>query len=678
MNWRLLATVLAVLGGTRWADGQAVRPLPYSSQLKTDPSVGNIQGIQRYGRSLKTDPQEGEGYSYHVYPTTSSGTVVIGADTSGRVAGQSQTEGMRSKTVADLGTIHADLKSALERMRRTDPNSQDLAGIQGQIADVEAKIRSAERQFESQAVYAKAAIPQVAVIDPSLGSASPYPPPFDATAGLRNYELPPASPPPTFLAPPGIVAESKVYVPALPGEGKAPDLAEVHHQPLIQVKLRVVEVVRGDQLQVGSVLDYVSRDFNGPTLINGNNVNGNRQNLSGGSRFRQESLVGLGPATVVDGKSNLTNLSGTGMLVNLTSKHINYIAELLATELNGDVVTAPEVVTLNGQNVEFVAGDKVPFALGQNVIVGESNNIQQFFYKNVGTYVSVTPKIVNWGFHGEGDGKAPIASSEIRDWYHLLQWVSQQPPMAAALSSQNLASFSDPRLLIPFDVKSAVLKELSKYPRESVISQVQQFYAKASPSVVVFAEDCEPNPCRWKPEDCTIDLAVVVRLSELGSQAKTVNFDPGADTAINTEANVRAIANVIQVKSGNGVVMAGLIGENEFEQVAKVPVLGDVPFLGFLFRSKATRRDKTEVLIFLEARVLDPQPEVARAQSHDDFLLGHDYVRAGLLDNPLEYGMYRAGFGSYLPPNSCQERIFWERTGRSVRKIVTHVDDAVQ
>src|SRR5262245_23686547 len=48
------------------AFGQAVRAVPYNAQLHTDPDVGNVQGIQRYGRPLCTDPDQGEGYSYHV------------------------------------------------------------------------------------------------------------------------------------------------------------------------------------------------------------------------------------------------------------------------------------------------------------------------------------------------------------------------------------------------------------------------------------------------------------------------------------------------------------------------------------------------------------------------------------------------------------------------------------
>src|SRR5439155_4293509 len=127
------------------------------------------------------------------------------------------------------------------------------------------------------------------------------------------------------------------------------------------------------------------------------------------------------------------------------------------------------------------------------------------------------------------------------------------------------------------------------------------------------------------------------------------------------EANVRAIANIVQVKSGHGVIIGGLIAEHDTKDISKVPVLGDIPGVGALFRSKTTSRQKTEVLVFIEAQVLDSCPPAARAQSAGDFVLGKAYVTGDFLDNPLERGMYRAGFGTYLPPHSQEERIFWER-----------------
>jgi hypothetical protein len=126
------------------------------------------------------------------------------------------------------------------------------------------------------------------------------------------------------------------------------------------------------------------------------------------------------------------------------------------------------------------------------------------------------------------------------------------------------------------------------------------------------------------------------------------------------------------------VVMGGVIGEQDVKEFDKVPVLGDIPAIGALFRSTSTNRQKTELLLFIEAKVLPPCPEEARAQSYHDFLLGEGYAAGDFLDNPLEFGMYRAGFGSYLPPHSAQEKIFWERLGRKVRKVVTELDDTLQ
>ena len=105
---------------------------------------------------------------------------------------------------------------------------------------------------------------------------------------------------------------------------------------------------------------------------------------------------------------------------------------------------------------------------------------------------------------------------------------------------------------------------------------------------------------------------------------------------------------------------------------------GQWTIVGALFRAKSTARAKTEVLIFIEAEVLDPDPSVARAQSSGDFLLGQGYVEGELLDNPLETGMYRVGFGSYLPPHTDAERIFWEKFHRKVRKVHTHIEDTLE
>ncbi len=61
--------------------------------------------------------------------------------------------------------------------------------------------------------------------------------------------------------------------------------------------------------------------------------------------------------------------------------------------------------------------------------------------------------------------------------------------------------------------------------------------------------------------------------------------------------------NVI-VKDGETVVIGGLIQDTQSEDVYKVPILGDIPLLGALFRKKSTSRTRKELLIFVTPKVL--------------------------------------------------------------------------
>jgi len=61
---------------------------------------------------------------------------------------------------------------------------------------------------------------------------------------------------------------------------------------------------------------------------------------------------------------------------------------------------------------------------------------------------------------------------------------------------------------------------------------------------------------------------------------------------------------IIRVKSGDTIVIGGLIRNDEIDEMSKVPLLGDLPFLGQLFRHKGKTRDHTEVVMFITATVL--------------------------------------------------------------------------
>ncbi|HED64689.1 MAG TPA: hypothetical protein ENJ09_03935 [Planctomycetes bacterium] len=79
------------------------------------------------------------------------------------------------------------------------------------------------------------------------------------------------------------------------------------------------------------------------------------------------------------------------------------------------------------------------------------------------------------------------------------------------------------------------------------------------------------------------------------------------------------IASVATVPDGYTVVVGGLEVEEETESVSRVPILGDLPLLGVLFRSKSTSRTKSRFFVFLRCSVFrDPGFEDLRYLSEAD------------------------------------------------------------
>lgn len=71
----------------------------------------------------------------------------------------------------------------------------------------------------------------------------------------------------------------------------------------------------------------------------------------------------------------------------------------------------------------------------------------------------------------------------------------------------------------------------------------------------------------------------------------------------------RAAETEVQIKDGQTVVIGGLVKDESFERETKVPILGDLPLVGWLFKRKevsdsSNPTEKTDLLIFVTARIL--------------------------------------------------------------------------
>lgn len=85
------------------------------------------------------------------------------------------------------------------------------------------------------------------------------------------------------------------------------------------------------------------------------------------------------------------------------------------------------------------------------------------------------------------------------------------------------------------------------------------------------------------------------------SEGKTVPTSTGPAVAIDTQR----IGTQVLVNNGETIVLGGIYQQNLISRVSKVPVLGDIPLVGFLFRNTTDKNERQELLIFVTPKIVD-------------------------------------------------------------------------
>ncbi len=83
----------------------------------------------------------------------------------------------------------------------------------------------------------------------------------------------------------------------------------------------------------------------------------------------------------------------------------------------------------------------------------------------------------------------------------------------------------------------------------------------------------------------------------------------------NRDILTRKADTMASAKSGETLIISGLIQDKVTSSVSKVPLLGDIPLLGYLFKTKLRTKEKTNILIFIQPTVLNTSEDIAQNAS---------------------------------------------------------------
>jgi len=120
-------------------------------------------------------------------------------------------------------------------------------------------------------------------------------------------------------------------------------------------------------------------------------------------------------------------------------------------------------------------------------------------------------------------------------------------------------------------------------------------------------------------DDNMVEMVVTPEISQLTDRSQWVPIAGGGTNAATSVSapviNSRSADTVVVVPDGQTVVIGGLMQSTKLDSSEKVPILGDIPLLGFFFRHKVTSDAKTELMIFVTPHIVRRPSDLAAVTS---------------------------------------------------------------
>ncbi len=197
---------------------------------------------------------------------------------------------------------------------------------------------------------------------------------------------------------------------------------------------------------------------------------------------------------------------------------------------------------------------------------------------------------------------------------------------------------------------------LTSNNEEATISVGQKIFYKTS---VVSAQGTISNT----PQKEDVDTTLTIKPNISYSNYVTLNFQIEANKVVDTTSDgypvigKRKTKQTVTVKNGQTVVISGMMSDEETEVFQKIPLLGDIPILGWLFRNTRTENKKNNLVIFLRPHIVYGAEDLskiyqAKLKERDEYfeqVFGKRYAKSDFyqsLPKPEE--------GSYMPSKEDQ------------------------
>ncbi|MDE0853019.1 MAG: type IV pilus secretin PilQ [Nevskia sp.] len=254
-----------------------------------------------------------------------------------------------------------------------------------------------------------------------------------------------------------------------------------------------------------------------------------------------------------------------------------------------------------------VANDNFERDLGTQFGVSFVGNVGQNFLTTGGTNVGGTDSTVT-SYTTTTNGKITVPSPSGSNYnVNLPAPASQGTPGSIALS-----------LLAKNTLVDLELSALQSEGKGEVVSSPRVITANAKPAVIKqgveipYQSSTSSGATSVSFKDAVLSLNVTPQITpdgrvimDLAVHDDSVGTNVSTGTGGSTPSiDTREVDTQVLVDNGQTVVLGGIYQQTVSHTVSKIPMLGDIPVLGYLFRNNQVINNKTELLVFITPKIL--------------------------------------------------------------------------
>ena len=217
-------------------------------------------------------------------------------------------------------------------------------------------------------------------------------------------------------------------------------------------------------------------------------------------------------------------------------------------------------------------------------------------------------------FEIDDDGQVTFTPGESGTATAALPSLFQYPDkflamLEARVTSGNAKILTDPTLMVQEGQQATV--KLAQNIVESVKTEIDgdsgartitPVIAEAGVVLTVNVERVDDNGF--------VSMSVSPSVSSIGA---TQNFDSGggAVNLLNLLSKRELSSGLVRIRDGQTLILSGIIQDQERTTISKVPILGDIPLLGSLFRSTDKASERAEVIVLLTPEIVEEDAGLA-------------------------------------------------------------------